>query len=62
MKNSKQLLADFYLDILKQPKVWQLRNTLLIYDLEQTLAFELECSVETVRRIFERMATEDERH
>jgi len=57
MKNRKQLLADFYLELLKM-KAPTAPNNLLIEVLRE-LAIELESDMSTVKHIFERMAAED---
>ena len=62
MKNRKQLLADFYLDLLALPKQWQDENIRLMQLVRFTLANELESDVITIQNIFERMAAEDEKN
>lgn len=60
MKNRKQLLADFYLDLLALPHdAWRARNQKLYAETLYALANELYENVEDVQRIFERMAQED---
>ena len=58
MKNRKQLLADFYLDLLaiKNPSedIKHLKNAVCF-----VLSNELESDMETVQDIFARMARED---
>lgn len=56
MKNRKQLLADFYLELLKIDGLDKLREATVL-----ALADELKESPITVNRIFERMAAEDAR-
>ena len=63
MKNRKQLLADFYLNLLALPHdEWRARNRHLYAEVREALACELESDNETVQRIFERMAAEDEKN
>ena len=60
MKNRKQLLADFYLDLLAIPTASpnsNLKN--LRYETLKALADELDSDMDTVERIFDRMASED---
>lgn len=59
MKNRKQLLADFYLDLLAIPEEWREGKQRLYAELEFILAEELECTVEMVQHIFKRMSEED---
>lgn len=60
MKNRKQLLADFYLDLLALPdKNERLKGLEAVVC--NVLAFELECSPIDLKQIFERMAAEDKR-
>jgi len=60
MKNRKQLLADFYLDLLAIPKLTPLNNFVsLRLEVLKALANELESDYDVVERIFERMAEED---
>lgn len=58
MKNIKQLLADFYLNLLALPddsfQMDKLRHIIL-----DALACELDCEPEIIQNIFERMARED---
>ncbi len=60
MKNRKQLLADFYLELLAIPvntptnNFANLRDAVLV-----ALCNELDSDIITVQRIFERMAQED---
>lgn len=54
MKNHKQLLMDFYLELLKRNGYEQLKLAVLV-----NLSRELEETPEIVQRIFERMASED---
>lgn len=62
MKNHKQLLMDFYLNILSIPPLDRFRalNQDLYAMIRDKLAIELDCDSETVQNIFERMAKEDE--
>lgn len=58
MKNRKQLLADFYLDLLALPNP----NDDILHLINLTcfvLANELESEYDVVKNIFERMASED---
>lgn len=61
MKNHKQMLADFYLELLTIPVTSQFRlyNQRLYANVLETLAWSLGEEQETVQRIFERMAQED---
>jgi hypothetical protein len=61
MKNRKQLLADFYLDLLAIPATdpFRITNQKLYYEVSSVLAYELDSDDETVQHIFERMAAED---
>lgn len=61
MKNRKQLLADFYLELLSIPMndPFRSRHQELYGTLREVLAQELDCDSETVQNIFERMAAED---
>ncbi len=60
MKNHKQLLAYFYLELLKLPQTeFRLSNQNLYAIVRGTLAYELDSDDETIQRIFERMASED---
>ena len=62
MKNRKQLLADFYLNLLALPHdAWRVNHTHLYVKVRDALADELESDSETVQRIFERMVAEDEK-
>jgi len=62
MKNRKQLLADFYLDLLALPHdAWRAKHQGLYTLMVNQLAIELESDPETVQNIFERMAREDEK-
>lgn len=54
MKNHKQLLADFYLELLAIPNYHHLKYAVL-----KELSDLLEEDMYTVKRIFERMAQED---
>lgn len=61
MKTRKQLLADFYLDLLAIPTHDKFRNnhTHLYASLRHSLAKELDCTEQHIQIIFERMASED---
>lgn len=61
MKNHKQLLADFYLELLAIPvnNRFRILSQPLYATVLTTLAAELGEDAETVQRIFERMAQED---
>ena len=61
MKNHKQLLADFYLNLLAIPvnDIFRLTHQALYAQVLSALAIELEADVEIVQSIFERMASED---
>lgn len=61
MKNHKQLLADFYLELLAIPNP---PTHILITRISvcTSLAIELGESPETVERIFEKMVTEDAKY
>ena len=62
MKNRKQLLADFYLDLLAIPVGrFRLENQQLYGHVRDALAWELESDPETIQNIFERMAAEDDK-
>jgi len=62
MRNHKQILADFYLDLLALPQnKFRVLNQPLYAMIRDTLAKELECHPETVQNIFESMAREDGR-
>lgn len=54
MKNHKQMLADFYLELLAVPDYDKLKFAVLI-ELSKLLGEEMS----TIKRIFERMAQED---
>ncbi len=62
MKNRKQLLADFYLELLAIPVTdrFRLLNDYLYAAVRDALTYELSSDPETVQRIFERMAAEDQ--
>ena len=63
MKNRKQLLADFYLDLLALPhNGWRAQNQHLYSHILYVLSVELDSDTETVQNIFERMAAEDEKN
>lgn len=60
MKNRKQLLADFYLDLLALPHDrFRATNQQLYAIVRDALANELDCDSQTIQDIFERMAAED---
>ena len=62
MKNRKQLLADFYLNLLMLPRDrWRASNQRLYAELLFVLSTELESDMETVQNIFERIVAEDEK-
>lgn len=62
MKNHKQLLADFYLKLLAIPatNIFRIRNQALYASTLDALSYLLMEDRETIQRIFERMAAEDE--
>ena len=62
MRNRKQMLADFYLELLKIPNDSMFRavNQNLYAATRDAIAYELCEDAETVQRIFERMVVEDE--
>lgn len=60
MKNRKQLLADFYLDLLALPHdAWRAKHQGLYALIVSQLAIELDSDPETIQNIFARMAGED---
>lgn len=62
MRNKKQLLADFYLELLSvdpATSLFRMMNQKLYASVREALARELCEDEETVQRIFERMAMED---
>lgn len=60
MKNRKQLLADFYLELLAiQDDAFRSRNFKLYIAIKAALVSELESDPDTIGHIFERMAAED---
>lgn len=59
MKNRKQLLADFYLELLAIQYEPSFNLAWLINHVKTALAKELETEEYTVQNIFERMASED---
>lgn len=61
MKNRKQLLADFYLELLSIPNdsAFRTLNQKLYAATRDAIAYELCENAENVQRIFERMALED---
>lgn len=62
MRNRKQILADFYLDMLKQDVKFKCKHIQLYDVIVEVLASELESDVDTVGEIFRKMAREDEKH
>lgn len=63
MKTNRQLLSDFYLNLLAIPvnDIFRITHQDLYAQVVKTLATELECDAETVQNIFERMISEDRR-
>jgi hypothetical protein len=61
MVNHKQMLADFYLKLLSIPEGSVFRNThIFLYRvLLEAISYELVEPIETIERIFQRMANED---
>lgn len=61
MKNHKQLLMDFYLNLLALPhdSLFRCQNQSLYAHVRDVLAVELGIDPELVQNIFERMASED---
>lgn len=61
MRNHKQMLADFYLELLAIPfeNKFRILNQSLYAEVLATLSAELGEDKETVQRVFERMAAED---
>lgn len=61
MKNHKQLLMDFYLNLLMVPAndLFRLTHQALYAHTLSALAIELDVDAQTTQRIFERMASED---
>lgn len=60
MKNRKQILADFYLELLStQWEHFAIQHQGLYAHVRSALADELECDEQTIQNIFERMAAED---
>lgn len=61
MKNHKQLLMDFYLELLmiSPLDVFRYENQSLYGTVREALAKELDTDAEIVQNIFERMASED---
>jgi len=60
MRNRKQLLADFYLDLLSLPHdLWIAKHQAFYATIRNMLANELESDPQTIQIIFERMAEED---
>jgi hypothetical protein len=60
MKNRKQLLADFYLDLLSiDDEAFRSKHYKLYIAARNALSDELEAPTEVIGRIFERMANED---
>ena len=56
--NTKQLLANFYMELLSiaPEEYFRLRNQKLYVEVRDALAFELEEEAEAVQNIFERIA------
>lgn len=63
MKNHKQMLADFYLNLLAiHPNdIFRITNQRLYAGVREALAIELDVDGETVQNIFERMVREDDK-
>lgn len=61
MKNRKQLLADFYLELLAIPvtDIFRITHQSLYAQVRQVIAIELQSDNDTIQNIFERMASED---
>lgn len=60
MKNRKQILADFYLELLAIPMgAFRIQHQKLYAEVRGALADELETDEQTIQNIFERMASED---
>lgn len=60
MRSHKQMLADFYLELLAiKDETFRSRNYKLYIATRDALSNELDAPVEVVGRIFERMANED---
>lgn len=61
MKTHKQLVADFYLELLSIPHndLFRLSHQILYNQVRTVLAVELQSDADTIQRIFERMAKED---
>ena len=59
MKNRKQLLADFYLELLAQPDTFHRMHFTMYQEVLRALSRELESDTGSVHDIFERMAAED---
>ena len=59
MKNRKQLLADFYLELLASDDKFKRKHKDLFMSIANALAIELESDINTIERIFTRMAAED---
>jgi len=60
MKNRKQLLADFYLDLLAiHSDDFKFAHSRLYTETLNSLAYELQEEIDIVKNIFERMASED---
>lgn len=61
MKNHKQLLADFYLELLAIPvdSDFRLKHQELYGTVREALADMLECDSQIVQDIFERMAANE---
>jgi len=60
MRNRKQILADFYLELLAIPMgKFRIQHQALYAQVRSALADELECDEQTIQDIFEAMARED---
>lgn len=61
MKNHKQMLADFYLELLAIPAtdIFRITHQSLYAQVRQAIAIELQSDNEIIQNIFERMASED---
>lgn len=60
MKNRKQLLADFYLELLSvDDQTFRIVHARLYASIKNSLAYELDSEEDIIQNIFERMAAED---
>lgn len=61
MKTHKQLLADFYLELLSIPAndIFRITHQKLYAEVRTVLAIELGSDAEDIQNIFERMVVED---